>query len=67
MMQHCPDGYTINKLAIDAGKRTRRNAIARARRQYGSIKVQDSYHGIGHYSVQIFAADRLVVDLNLTS
>ena len=42
--------------------RKRRNLIAQCRRKYGSVRVQDSYHGLGTYSVQIFAGDRLVAD-----
>jgi len=52
---HCPDGWTISAEAVAEGRRRRRNLIAQMRRKHGAIHVQDSYHGAGRYSVQIFA------------
>lgn len=44
--------------------KNRRNLIARMRRKFGAVKVQDTYHGLGHYSVQIFAGTKIVADLD---
>ncbi len=42
--------------------RLRRQRIAEAKRK-GATRIQDSYHGAGHYSLQAFAADgSLVMD-----
>lgn len=66
MRKHCSDGWTISEQSLRAGRQTRRKAIARAGRKYGVVRVQDSYHGAGHYSVQIFAGGELVADVPLS-